>query len=252
MRLEGGRARKAQTYPRELCKAICVGLQEQIKADAAGQFLPMESSNEEATSRELMGTAKEIPEKYKTVEEPDEGLVETAWDDVSGAELDPNQVKKARAEEIDYIHMMKLYEKVTIDDCYKKTGKTPISVRWIDISKGDAQSPNNRSRLVAREINTYKRDDLFAATPPIEALKMIISMAATANRGEVIMVNDIRRAFFHAKVTRDVYVQLPPEDVDSNEERMCGKLLFSMYGTRDAAQSRHQEYTQQLLDAGFQ
>ena len=136
--------------------------------------------------------------------------VATAWDDITGSELDAEKVAAARAEEIDYIHKMKLYEKVTIDGCYKKTGKGPISVRWIDINKGDAQSPNYRSRLVAREINTYKRDDLFAATPPLEALKMIISMAATGNRGEVIMVNDISRAFFHAKVTRDVYVQLPP------------------------------------------
>ena len=43
---------------------------------------------------------------------------------------------------------------------------------------------------------------------------------------------DISRAYFQADAIREVYVQLPDEDW---EEGMCGKLLKSMYGTRDAA-----------------
>ena len=106
--------------------------------------------------------------------------------------------------------------------------------------------------MVAREINTYKRDDLFAATPPLEALKIIISTIAIANKGDLIMVNDISRTFSHAKVTRDVYVQLPEEDKLQGEDEMCGKFRFSMHGTRDAAHNLHNEYTQQLVDVGFQ
>ena len=96
---------------------------------------------------------------------------------------------------------------------------------------------------MAREINTNRRDDLFAATPPLEALKTILSMTATANKGEVIMVNDISRAFFNAKVERDVFVQLPGEDRWRGEEGMCGKLRLSMYGIRDAAQTWYKEYS---------
>ena len=129
--------------------------------------------------------------------------------------------------------------------------KDPITVRWIDINKGDAQTPNYRSRLVAREIYTYKRDDLFAATPPLEALKTILAMTATANKGEVLMVNDISRAYFHAKAERDVYVQLPSEDQMEGEEGLCGKLQYSMYGTRDAAKNWFSEYSQQLINTGF-
>ena len=43
---------------------------------------------------------------------------------------------------------------------------------------------------------------------------------------------DIRKAYFQTAAIRDVYVELPEEDM---EEGMCGKLLKSMYGTRDAA-----------------
>ena len=124
-------------------------------------------------------------------------------------------------------------------------------MRWIDINKGDQTTPNYRSRLVAREINTQKRDDLFAGTPPLEALKCILSMAASGNGGEVIMVNDVSRAFFHARACRDVYVQLAKEDQQEGDERRCGRLNFSMYGTRDAAQNWAKEYAEMLKSIGF-
>ena len=52
-------------------------------------------------------------------------------------------------------------------------------MRWIDINKGDKTNPEYRSRLVAKEIKRDSRIDLFAATPPLEAKKMLFSMAVT-------------------------------------------------------------------------
>ena len=190
--------------------------------------------------------------KYPTVEEDNGKEMEQAWDDVSGASLDPSAVRKARAEEIEYVRKMQLYTKVPIEECYRKTGKAPISVRWIDINKGDAANPNYRSRLVARELNTHKRDDLFAGTPPLEALKSILSIATSGNRGEVIMVNDVSRAFFHAKARREVFVQIADEDKLPGDERRCGRLNYSMYGTRDAAQNWANEYAEMLKEIGFE
>ena len=61
----------------------------------------------------------------------------------------------------------------------KQLGKGPLGTRWVDINKGDEDRPEYRSRLVAKELKTDKREDLFAATPPLEALKLLISMAMT-------------------------------------------------------------------------
>ena len=115
-------------------------------------------------------------------EEDDEGCGE-AWGDVFGASLDPKEAKRARREEIEYVPNMKLYEKVPIGEAYAQTGKGPISVRWIDINKGDVESPNYRFRFVARGITTSKRNDCVAATPPLEALKVILSIASSGNKG---------------------------------------------------------------------
>ena len=65
------------------------------------------------------------------------------------------------------------------------------------------------------------------------------------------MINDVSRAFFHAKATRNVYVQIPPEDQTTAEGIMCGKLNLCMYGTRDAAQNWQAECSQQFSNNGF-
>ena len=58
------------------------------------------------------------------------------------------------------------------------TGRAPIGVKWVDINKGDEQNPEYRSRFVATEVKKKdKREDLFASTPPLEALKFLLSLS---------------------------------------------------------------------------
>ena len=59
---------------------------------------------------------------------------------------------------------------------------------------------------------------------------------------------DVRRAYFHAKARREVYVSLPPEDW---EEGKCGKLQKATYGTRDAAQNWEYAYVEAMEEIGF-
>ena len=164
------------------------------------------------------------------------------YDDVSGEELDIKGVRKARKEEIAYFQSMKVYEKLPIAEAYEKTGKAPILTRWIDINKGDKKKPLYRSRLVAKEFNTGARPDLFAATPPTECLKLLLHKLTTRGKEYKLLYADVSRAYFHAKAMRPVYVRIPQEDFEPGEEGLCGKLLLSMYGTRDAAQNWHEEY----------
>ena len=58
-----------------------------------------------------------------------------------------------------------------MEQCWKETSKGPIGTRWVDVNKGDDKSPEYRSRMVAKEFNDIKREDIFAATPPLEAKK---------------------------------------------------------------------------------
>ena len=77
-----------------------------------------------------------------------------------------------------------MYTKVPIKECIEKTGKQPIAVRWIDVNKQDVTNPLYRYRLVGNEFKTYDDMSLYAATPPIEALRLILHIASTNNGKE--------------------------------------------------------------------
>ena len=59
---------------------------------------------------------------------------------------------------------------------------------------------------------------------------------------------DVRRAYFHAQVKSEVYVELPDEDKHQGED-VCGKLRYSMYGTREAASNWEEKYSETLIEA---
>ena len=66
-----------------------------------------------------------------------------------------------------------------------------------------------RSRLVGQEFRDGEDDSLFASTPPLEALRFLISDAATIEVSDekwnkVLMFNDVSRAFCEASARREV------------------------------------------------
>ena len=65
------------------------------------------------------------------------------------------------------------------------------------------------------------------------------------------MMNDVRRAYFYAKATRDVYIELPKEDPHSERGDVVGKLKLCLCGTRDTALTWQETLSQHLIDNGF-
>ena len=60
-------------------------------------------------------------------------------------------VKAARHEELTVLDDMGVWEVRPITECLQITGKKPTKVRWVDVNKGDSESPNVRSRIVAKD-----------------------------------------------------------------------------------------------------
>ena len=107
---------------------------------------------------------------------------------------------------------------------------------------------------MGRELKLDNRLDLFAATPPLESLKAIVSLCASRQNERkpfMMMSVDIKRAYFYAKARRPVYIEIPEEDREAGDEQRVGRLNLSLYGTRDAAQNWAAEYTATLCGAGF-
>ena len=93
-------------------------------------------------------------------------------------------------------------------ECIAKTGKQQIATRWIDVNKQDASNPLYRSRLVGKEVTTYNDMSLYAATPPIEALRLILHHASTdRNKSHLkTMTNDVSVAYFYAPIQEGQHI----------------------------------------------
>ena len=80
---------------------------------------------------------------------------------------------------------------------------------------------------------------MYAGTPPLEALRYILSHAASFHPDKEmdrrnVLVSDVSRTYFNVVVTRDIYIELLPED-HRGGLGMIGKLNVCLYGTRNAA-----------------
>ena len=65
------------------------------------------------------------------------------------------------------------------------------------------------------------------------------------------MIYDVRRAYWYAEATRDLFVELPEEDEAHGKGDLVGKLKLCLYGTRDAALKWQQTLREHLIDNGF-
>ena len=61
---------------------------------------------------------------------------------------------------------------------------------------------------MAKEFNNKKCDDLFAGTPPVEAMRAIISIAASGSTPKTLMTVDASRAKMYAKCRSEMYVEV--------------------------------------------
>lgn len=94
--------------------------------------------------------------------------------------------------------------------------------------------------------------DLFSATFPLEVMKLLVPNCAQGQNDKFRMaVVDVQRAYFYAPVRREFFIKIRPEDRFPGDEDMVGRLDFSLYGTRDAAQNWAYCYTKALKKEGF-
>ena len=102
--------------------------------------------------------------------------------------ITPEQLKLGHAEEIRWLQKEGVWELVDTARCFESTGKPPISCKWVEKLK---TSPDGskfcRSRLVVRELKAttsrgpsgLSESDVFASMPPVESLKMLLSIMAS-------------------------------------------------------------------------
>ena len=93
---------------------------------------------------------------------------------------------------------------------------------------------------------------MFAATPPLESKRLLLSRAATRVNGKLVrklLFIDAKKAHLNPECREDVYIQLPEEA--KGGPGMCGKLNFWLYGFRPAAHAWENHYAEKFEECGF-
>ena len=276
--LVGGRAAAASFYPPQLLRAILQGMAmtrdraksvkmiHDSRSDVLAGFKTYvhamnRSNQDEPNDNNSAGTEKanssiplaaggEHPIQYDT-----HNFKAIYKDEYTGEELPNHLVRAAMEEELNYFnaHVWDATDKKKAEslDGYKL-----IRMRWVICNKGDQKDFDVRARLVACEVNTYKTDEYFASTPPLEAKRLLFSEFAHKarhpkhkKRNMVLSFVDVKKAYFNGIPRRNLHLVFPKEL--GMPGHLVAHLKRCVYGTRDAGAIWEDCYADALVELGF-
>lgn len=91
-------------------------------------------------------------------------------------EFNPEELRKAREEELACFTNIDLYEEVAIQDDWRAAHRIRVTTEKVDVVKDSDGQRTVRSILLARtfKAKSDRREDRFATTPPLETLKSLL------------------------------------------------------------------------------
>lgn len=200
----------------------------------------------------------EIGNMEVNIEEDERGDWED--DEYDDGEFDPKLLKAARSEEVHFMEKIGVWEDSTWEECVRKTGKPPITTKWVDVDKGRDGEVLMRSRLVARDFKMKGDErgfDVFAATPPLESKRLLFRMAKVKGSvggsdkdGQVkLMYIDVKKAHLNGVVEDETFAYiLRPAEAGGG----VGRLRRWLYGMRPAASAWEDHYAAKLKSVGYE
>ena len=274
--LMGGRAAAAAFYPPKLLRAIIQGMartrdrvvgkmelaKEGINLSAAVHSVnenlprpnidePDQNSDKKAkiSSIPLHGGGK-LPIAYE-----DQNFKAVYKDEYTGEVLPTHLVRAAMEEELEYFNSC-VWEAVDRKSAEAMDGHKLVRMRWVICNKGDEAEYDVRARLVACEVNTFKTDEYFASTPPLEAKRLLFSEFARTvfhpdfkDKNMTVSFVDVKKAYFNGRPRRNLHLVFPKElGVPSH---FVAHLNRCVYGTRDAGAIWEDCYADALQGCGF-
>ncbi|RVX10895.1 Retrovirus-related Pol polyprotein from transposon TNT 1-94 [Vitis vinifera] len=134
-------------------------------------------------------------------------------------------------------------------------GKKPVGCRWIYTVKykADGSIERFKARLVAKGYTqTYGIDytETFAPVAKINTVRVLLSLAA--NLDWPLQQFDVKNAFLHGELSKEVYMDLPPECMVSEKQcqKVC-KLKKSLYGLKQSPRAWFGRFTKSMRAFGY-
>ena len=154
-------------------------------------------------------------------------------------------------DELDYVGEH-VWVCVPMEEAMMHSDANIVGCRWVVCNKNDQTNPDVRARLVAQELNLHGEESFSAATPPLESKRVLFSQWASekVRDGQTLKLSfiDVKKAYFHGRPARTLFVRLPPELGYGRE--MLARLDRCMYGCRDSGAIWEEVYSNALKEIG--
>ena len=169
----------------------------------------------------------------------------------------PSNVQEALADprwtEAMVVEMAALEKNNTWDLVTLPKGKKTVGCRWVYTikHKADGTIERYKARLVAKGYTqSYGVDyqETFAPVAKLNTVRILLSLAA--NQDWPLLQFDVKNAFLHGEILEEIYMDLPPGMIDSNEMKVC-KLRKALYGLKQSPRAWFGRFTKSMKAFGY-
>ena len=141
-----------------------------------------------------------------------------------------------------------VYTEKPIEECTEEQVRNAIGVKWVKRWKTDTEL---QMRLVVQgcyqDAQALDSDTLFASTPSLVTLRIMLIMALTRNW--CINLADVSTAFLHAPMTEDIFIWPPAEYYP--DFKCLWKLNKAMYGLKQSPRLWQEHFAKVMAKLGF-
>ena len=109
-----------------------------------------------------------------------------------------------------------------------------------------------KARLVAKEYTqTYEIDytDTFALVAKINTVRVLLSLAA--NLDWPLQQFDVKNAFLHGELTKEVYMDLPLGYMPGRHNQKVCRLKKVLYGLKRSPRAWFRRFTKSMINFGY-
>ena len=191
------------------------------------------------STRERRQNPKYINDAYAEVKEP------TTFEEASKSP----EWRKAMEEEI-----LALKQNQTWNLVPKPEGVKPISCKWVYKLKTrpDGTIERYKARLVVRGFSQeygIDYDETFSPVAKITTVRVLLALAAS--KSWKLWQMDVKNAFLHGELDRDIYIDQPQGFVNHEKPEYVCKLKKALYGLKQAPRAWYGKIAEFLVQSGY-
>nr|GEX22295.1 hypothetical protein [Tanacetum cinerariifolium] len=131
---------------------------------------------------------------------------------------------------------------------------TPLTLKWLFKNKHDEENTviQNKTRLVVRGYRQVAGIDFEESFTPVAEMEAIrIFLAYAAHKSFTVFQMDVKIAFLHGTLKKDVYVCQPEGFINADHPSHVYKLKKALYGLKQAPRAWYDELLMFLLQNHF-